>query len=66
MQTDEFLSLGADDVATTGSVQQVYLHNSYGAFTVNTVFVGWIMLRYPEAKYAGSNHDFAKFKEAID
>ena len=65
IQTDKFLSLGADDVVPTGSIQQVYLQNSYGAFTVNTVFFGWIMLRYPEAKYAGSNQDFSKFKEAI-
>ncbi len=65
MQTGEFLSLGADDVAPTGSIQQVYLQNSYGSFTGNAAFVSWITLRHPKAQYAGSNHGFSKFKDAI-
>ncbi len=38
MGTDDFLSLGTEDIAPTGFIQQVYLHNSNGAFTVNTAF----------------------------
>ena len=65
MRTDEFLSLGADDVAPTGFVQQVYLQNSYGSFAGNTAFVSWLTLRHLEAQCAGSNHGFSKFKDAI-
>ncbi len=65
MWTDEFLSLGAEYVASTGSVQQIYLYNSYGIFTVNMAFVDWITLHNPEVQYAGSTHGFSKFKEAI-
>ena len=65
MQTDEFISLGAEDVAPTGSIQQIYLHNSYGAFTVNIAFVDWTMLQHPGTQYARSTHGVSKFKEAI-
>ncbi|KAL9189130.1 hypothetical protein ACHAXT_011620 [Thalassiosira profunda] len=54
-----------EDVAPTGSVRQVFLSNSHGAFTINTTVVDWIILSKPESYYAAGNHGFSKFKEAI-
>lgn len=56
---------GNDDVIPTGSVRQVYDVNSYGTFTIDTTVVPWITLSQTEEYYAGGNHGFTKFKEAI-
>lgn len=54
-----------DDVVPTGSVKQVYEHNSQSKFTLQTTVTPWIKVSQSESYYGNGNHGFSKFKEAI-
>jgi len=54
-----------DDVVPTGSVKQVYEHNSQSKFTLQTTVTNWIPVSHTESYYGNGNHGFSKFKEAI-
>ncbi|KAL7469418.1 hypothetical protein ACHAXS_009673 [Conticribra weissflogii] len=53
-------------VAPTGSIRQVFLQNSYGAFTLESTVYEWITLSKSEEYYADGNHGFTKLKEGIE
>mmetsp|Transcript_9698 Transcript_9698/g.19100 ORF Transcript_9698/g.19100 Transcript_9698/m.19100 type:complete len:1276 (-) Transcript_9698:108-3935(-) len=53
-------------VAPTGSIRQVFLQNSYGAFTLESTVYKWITLSKSEEYYANGNHGFTKLKEGIE
>lgn len=62
---------GEGTVAPTGSVNDVFLNNSYGTFSLNSTAYPWITVSQTEAYYANGNSGlgpriFEAIREALD
>jgi hypothetical protein len=60
-----FNNVGAHSLCPTGSVRDVWLKNSYGRLTIDSVLTGWITVPQTEAYAAGGNRCVTNSKIAL-
>jgi M6 family metalloprotease-like protein len=59
------LSLTNNDIAPTGSINELFWENSYGMLDARAKVVDWITLSETEEYYANGEYGFQKFLEGI-